>query len=117
MKGIRFYADIPGTHKRECNPRDGEQSSWLLPKQTTLRQLREYAALGGTLNVVALLLGPEHQCPDYLQECLAATFSHPDSCTSLGSVSRAYLRNCRRIPETLARALHPALFVRLDNDE
>lgn len=117
MKGIRFYADLPGTFQQpeDYSGRYGDKP--LLPKRTTVRQLSEYAALTGRLNVVALLFGREHQCHNFTQEAISATFGHTDSDTSLGSVSREYLRSCRRIPERLARALHPRLFARLDAED
>lgn len=115
MKGMRFYADLPGTLQRgsDAGLTEGRERR-LLPPRSTVRDLREYAALTGALNVVALLLGKEHQNHDYTQEALVATFGFPDSDTSLGSVDHGYLRKCRRIPERLARALHPRLFSRLD---
>lgn len=101
MKGIRFYADLVG----------------MLPSRTTVKQLRERAKRGEHINCVALLLGDEHKCHDFSQEALVATFEHADSDTSFGAVSRDYLRQCRRIPESLARALHPRLAQRLDASE
>lgn len=117
MNGIRFYADLPGTWKQpERHDNRFTDDKPLLPLRTTVKQLKAYADNGGKLNVVALLLGNEHRCPDYSQEALTATFGHADSDTSLGSVSHEYLRDCRRIPEDLARRLHPRLFARLDAD-
>lgn len=113
MKNFRFYADLPGTLAIEDHSRRGFDKP-AFPKRTTIRQLREAAERGERCNVVALMLGREHQCADYSQECLSATFIHADSDTSLGSVSHEYLRGCRRIPESLARKLHPRLFARLD---
>ena len=46
------------------------------------KQLREAGERGEHCNVVALLLGEEHRCVDYTQECLSATFWHADSDTS-----------------------------------
>jgi hypothetical protein len=115
MRGLRFYADLPGTLRQpeqQCSRFADDKP--LLPLRTTIKGLKEYASLTGKLNVVALLLGEEHQCHDYTQEALVATFGHPNSDTSFGSVSHDYLHNCRRIPEPLARALHPRLFARLD---
>ena len=99
MKGIRFYADL------QDKP---------LPQRTTVNNLRAYAANGGRLNCVAVLLGDEHRCADYSQEAFTATFDYEDSQVSLNSVSREYLRKCRRIPEALARQLHPLLAQTLD---
>jgi hypothetical protein len=115
MKGFHFFADLPGTlaQPEDYSGRYGDTP--VFPKRTTRKQLREAAERGELCNVVALMLGDEHLCrSDYSQECLSATFGHADSDTSLGSVSRDYLKGCRRIPEALARKLHPRLFARLD---
>lgn len=117
MKGFRFYADLPGTVKQPEQPDNRFADDVpVLPKRTTIKQLRAHADKGEHLNVIALLLGPEHLCHDYTQEALTATFGHANSDTSLGTVDSGYLRNCRRIPEPLARKLHPRLFARLDSN-
>lgn len=108
MKGYWFYADLPGT-KKDDKP--------ILPPRTTIKQLRAHAGNGGLLNCIALLLGEEHRSHDGCQEAITSTFCHPDSDTSLGAVAHGYLRECRRIPEALARMLHPRLFARLDKEE
>lgn len=110
MKGFRFYADLPGTL-------DDNDKPVFRKRTTTVKQLREAAERGEQCNVIALLLGREHQRPNFTQEAISATFAHADSDTSLGSVSREYLRDCRRIPEALARKLHPRLFARLDSED
>jgi|SRR5215472_9878616 len=115
MNGYRFYADLPGTlqqpepyDNRFADPRP------VLPLRTSIKKLKAFADGGGELNVVALLLGDEHRCSNGEQEALVATFGHANSDTSLGAVAHEYLRKCRRIPEKLARKLHPRLFARLD---
>lgn len=117
MKGFHFYADLPGTLKQpeDYSGRHGDVP--VFPKRTTRKQLSEAAGRGEQCNVLAVFTGREHQCVDYSQECLSATFGHADSDTSMGSVNHDYLRGCRRIGETLARKLHPRLFARLDADE
>ncbi|GAC1371029.1 MAG: hypothetical protein NVS3B25_18990 [Hymenobacter sp.] len=51
-------------------------------------------------------------------EGFSGVYNWPDSAVNWGTVSAGYLRdNCRRIPETLARQIHPNLFVRLDSAE
>ena len=116
MKGYRFYADLAGTESEPCAAGGfyPDNIKRAYGKRTTVKQLREAASAGKQCNVVALLLGAEHQNQDYWQEALIATFAHFDSDTSLGSVSRDYLKGCRHIPESLARKLHPRLFARLD---
>lgn len=117
MDGFRFYADLPGTTTRPdtygISPGPYHEKP-VLPKSSTVARIRAFADSGEHLNVAAVLLGREHTNDDYTQEAIVATFSHADSGTSLGSVSREYLRKCRRIPESLARRLHPQMFARLD---
>ena len=117
MKGYRFYADLPGTLRQpeDASGRYGDKS--LLPLRTTIRQLRDYAALTGTLNCIALAL-PEsdYRCPDYSQEALVSVYGHADSAVACSSVSRDYLHKCRRIPEGLARLLHPRMFLECFGD-
>ena len=115
MKGFRFYADLPGTSRENT---DGPTDKSLLPRRSTVRDLREYAALGGTLNVIALEtdVKPYWNGHGYSYECLAAVFGYPNSDTACTGVSPEHLRKCRRIPEQLARQLHPRLFARLDNE-
>lgn len=103
MKGIRFYADLADEN---CPP---------FLRRATRKRLREYAINGGQLNCIAVLTGEEHRCYDGSQEALSATFFHPDSDTSLSSISRDYLRRCRHIDERTARKLHPRLAARLDS--
>ena len=115
MKGFRFYADLPGTSAIEDHSGRGFDKP-AFPKRTTIKQLREAAERGERCNVIALMLGRVYQHHDYTQSALSATFAHADSDTSLGSVSLEYLRDCRRVPESLARQLHPRLFARLDSE-
>lgn len=119
MQGYRFYADLPGTEAEPvaANGFYPDNVKVKFPKRTTVKQLAAAADRGEHCNVIALLLGREHLCPDYSQEALVATFWHADSDTSLGSVCHDYLRDCRRIPERVARKLHPILFARLDSAE
>lgn len=116
MNGYRFYADINGTQSEQvaANGFYPDNLKRAFGRRTTIKQLKEAAESGKRCNVVALLLGDEHRCPDFTQDALVATFDYADSDTSLGSVSREYLAACRRIPEDLARKLHPRLFARLD---
>jgi len=117
MNGFRFYADLPGTWRQpEQHDNRFVDDIPVLSLRTTIKQLRAYADDGGLLNVIALLLGNEHRCHNGEQEALVATFGHADSDVSLGAVPRDYLHKCRRIPEELARKLHPRLFVRLNQE-
>lgn len=111
MNGFRFYADIPGT---EYDPKESSFPRGRLPSDITVERLGILGDVGTHVNVIALLLGPEHCGHDGTQEALVSTFGYPNSDTSLSSVDRKYLRRCRRIPERVARNLHPRLFARLD---
>jgi hypothetical protein len=117
MKGIRFYADLPGTELEPvaANGFYANNIKRAFGARTTIRDLKTAAQTDKRCNVIALLLGKEHQCHDFTQEALAAVSSHADSDTCLTSVAHEYLRQCRRVPETLARQLHPRLFARLDD--
>lgn len=115
MKGYRFYADLDGTDYSGITGALKVSGNKWRPR-TTVAQLTEYAAAGGLCNVIALCLGDEHRNPDYTQEALISTFAYLNSDTSFGGVSREYLRKCRRIPEALARELHPRLFARISRD-
>ena len=94
MKNIRFFLEYP--NKTEKN-------------KATVKNPGNHSG-----NVIAVLLGKEHLCPDYTQECLSAVFEHPNSDTNLGSVSYEYLNErCKRIPERMAKEIHPMLYNRL----
>lgn len=94
MKGIRFFLEYP--NKTEKN-------------KATVKNLGNHSG-----NCIAVLLGREHLCPDYSQECLSAVFFHPNSDTNLGSVSYEYLREkCKRVPERICKEIHPILYNRL----
>src|SRR5258708_704493 len=118
MKGFRFYADLPGTLKQpESADNRFSDPKPVLPISSSIKRIREYAEKGEHLNCIALMLGREHQCPDFTQEVLSAYFGHANSDTSWGSINRDYLMDCRRISEQLARKLHPRLFARLDRED
>lgn len=94
MNGIRFYLEYP--NKTEKN-------------KATVKNLGKHSG-----NCIAVLLGKEHMNPDYSQECLSGVNDFPNSGTSLGSVSMEYLREkCKRIPERIAKEIHPNLYNRL----
>jgi len=101
MKGYRFYEEL---YDKNCK---GEKSQG---------------------NVIAVFLEQDGKgwnpkfyrsgCVNSVVDCLSATFFHPNSDVSVGAVSRYYLSaSCRRISEEKARAIHPALFIRLDMEE
>lgn len=87
MQGVRFYEEFTNTRKR-------------VSEGNVFACFHENV-IPGTDNV----------------EGLGAVYFEPNSPVAGTSVSRAYLRaRCKRIPESKARAIHPALFSRLDDD-
>jgi hypothetical protein len=88
MNGIRFYLEFSDPSKRQP---------------------------GGTV-VAALVLNGIYRSSGVLcYEALAALFDRPNSPVAGTGVALAYLRlKCKRISEAKARAIHPALFARLD---
>lgn len=64
-------------------------------------------------NVIAVSTG--ERCPDGAYEAIGAVYFHPDSPVASTFVSPDHLRTCKRISETVAREIHPALFQRLDS--
>ena len=92
MKGYLFYLEFANTYKRRKNKHCG--------------------------NVVAVLLddaGKPLVCSTGLLESVVGVYDWPNSGVSTSGVQREYLAaRCKRIPEALARSVHPALFAFLD---
>ncbi len=88
MKGVRFYLEFRDKSKRQS---------------------------GGTA-VAALVLNDSYRNSGKLcDEAIAALFDQPNSPVASTGVALDYLRQkCKRISEAKARAIHPALFERLD---
>ena len=88
MKGIRFYLEFRDSSKRQP---------------------------GGTVVAALVLNGSYRSSGVICYEAIAALFDRPNSPVAGTGVALAYLRRkCKRISETKARAIHPALFTRLD---
>ena len=88
MTGIRFYAEFQD--KSKCQP-------------------------GGNVVAVLALNGAYWSSGELCYEAIAALFEQPDSPVAGTGVALGYLRQrCRRVSEAQARAIHPALFKRLD---
>lgn len=111
MKGYSFYAEM----QEARNSKSGSKR-WL---PFTRAMLAEGAARDQRCNVVALYLDskgrpfwqPGGDCAD----AVCPVFDVQNSPVETASVSRKYLRQrCVRVPEALARKLHPALFDYLD---
>ena len=69
--------------------------------------------------VLALLLDdnnrPFYQGQSLNMDCISSVQAIPNSGVCFSGCSRGYLaENCRRIPERLARQIHPALFTHLE---
>jgi hypothetical protein len=70
--------------------------------------------------VIAVLLDdndrPFWHINSLCMDCIGSVFSRPNSCVTSDSVHRDYLsEKCKRIPELLARKIHPELFKYLDD--
>lgn len=90
MEGIRFYEEFTNTRKRVSE---------------------------GTVVAILTETGPMRL--DGCYDALSGTFDDwPNGPVSSGAVSREYLRKrCRRVAESKARMIHPALFERLDMED
>lgn len=100
MKGYRFFLEYPDAKSKRKgtvkNP--GPHSGNVVAIST---DLKPYSAGDGEIK----------------QEGYTAVFDHPDSSVCWSSATWGYLRQqCRRIPEALARTIHPQLFKRLAED-
>ena len=103
MNGYRFYLEYPSkTEKRKAtrkNPGDH---------------------LG---TAVAVILGKYHiECRDdsdgvVVSDAIGGVMAYPNSPVGSTSVSQKYLRQCKRISESMAREIHPNLFAYLDLGE
>ena len=88
MNGIRFYLEFTDRSKHQS---------------------------GGTVVAVLALNGAYWSSGKLCYEAIAALFEQPDSPVAGTGVALDYLRQrCRRVSEAQARAIHPALFQRLD---
>jgi hypothetical protein len=88
MNGVRFYLEFSDSSKRQS---------------------------GGTVVAALVLNGSYWSSGKLCYEAIAALFEQPDSPVAGTGVALDYLRQrCRRVSEAQARAIHPALFNRLD---
>lgn len=95
MNGVRFYLEFPTDRAKHISGRDN---------------------IGHAGNVFAAFVcnGRAH---DGGYEGLGAVYDTPNSEVAGTSSSDVWLRyRAKRIPEKLARVIHPALFVRLEED-
>lgn len=99
MNGYRFFVDLPGTI---CDPP--------LPSKITVRHLRELGEAEQYVNCIAVVV----RGGAMTMRAVTAINVHPNSKTAPIHIAESYLRDCKRIPENIARKLHPKLFERLD---
>ena len=91
MNGIRFYLEFTDRAKRKP---------------------------GGTVVAVLVLNGTYESNGKICYEAIAGLFDHSNAPVAGTGVALDYLREkCKRIREAKARAIHPALFARLDQHE
>lgn len=98
MKGYRFYLEYPNKTEKD---------------KATVKEPGNHCG-----NVIATLLREDgHFQHNYRAiECIAGLFCHPDSAVCGSSVGFEYLQDrCKRIPERLARKIHPNLFEYLED--
>lgn len=99
MNGYRFFADLPGTASLPA----------LGPKPVS--QLKFFGETGQHVNCIALVVNDNGRTTS---RAMGATHTEPNSDTAFDRVAAEYIGRCVRIPETIARKLHPKLFERLD---
>ena len=96
MKGIAFYLEFPS---KGIKKRSGKRHT------------------GHCCNVFAGFVGNgwhQDHSGKYLLEGLGAVYDYANSPVAGTSASREFIDSCKRIPEQLARQIHPELFRRLD---
>jgi hypothetical protein len=103
MKDIRFYAEYPeGVSKRRPVSEATNVIALLIPEDGSSEWYSRPNGDGGSL-----ILG----------ECIAGVFDHADSAVAGTCVARDYLiARAKRVPERVARKIHPQLFAYLDKE-
>ena len=101
MKGFRFYLEYPDP----VSKREG-----------TVKKPGNHSG-----NVLAVILREDGNEESFISkgevmyECISALYFAPNSDVGGNNCSRGYLRShCKRIPEKLAREIHPRLFQYLE---
>ena len=112
MQGYRFFACMPEGRK-------SKSASKAYPMPWTVATLKTYAVptlppgSGPRKYVECLAIDIESaavRCDGHI-DCAGALMADNDQAVCSSSCSREYLRKrCVRVPEALARELHPALF-------
>ena len=110
MKGYRFYLEYPSkTEKNKATvKKPGNHTSTVVAVY-----LEPYGRGWTQVGHIAYSNGEAH----WMYDCACAIFDTPNSSVASSSVQDEYLaENCKRIPERLAREIHPRLFVYLEED-
>lgn len=110
MKGYRFFAVMPGERKSKSASKTYPFQPW------TVATLERYAKDGRYVECLAVAYETgQHIDGGYKFECAGALQEKNDQAVCSSTCDADYLRSrCTRIPEALARKLHPALFRYLD---
>lgn len=112
MKGIRFFAALPEERGSKSASKQYPMQPW------TVKTLRGIADAGKYADCVAVYTDRSQWCMhggSVQCEAVAGVYSHENSACTTTSVGLEWLRKrCVRVPEDLARKLHPALFNYLD---
>lgn len=93
MNGFRFFADLAGTAG--------------IPAGANFQDLMRLSRDGKFVNCIALKI-------DGSNAGYGACGFGPNGDVYLDTIAPEYLRDCRRIPERVARKLHPRLFETLE---
>lgn len=114
MKGFRFYAVLPAARGSKNASKANPFFPW------TVKALQAYADSGGRVDLVAVILDergrPYWQGATQNMDAMATAIEGDALSYCVCGVSRDFLvSRCTRIPESLARALSPELFTRLES--
>src|SRR5258708_3110558 len=105
MDGYRFFAVMLEERKSKSASKQYPMQPW------TRATLRSYAKQKKYVDCSAVSTDSYISNGQIAHECAGALMANNDQAVCGSSTSRDYLRKrCTRIPETLARDLHPALF-------
>lgn len=105
MKGFKFFLEYPSAKEKrrgtvkEPGRHAGNCLAAVLDRRTRGHNMLDWFYIDGEGHV----------------QCLAALFDKPNSPVMWTAVSYKHLdKRCKRIPERLAREIHPELFARLE---
>lgn len=105
MDGYRFFAVMPDERKSKSASKQYPMQPW------TRATLRGYAEQKKYVECLAVSTESYISDSQIMHECAGALMADNDQAVCGSSTSRDYLRKrCVRIPESLARELHPSLF-------